>query len=133
MVIVLYILDFEQFFHYLSCVTMEDDNMKFYEKNVANKKYNRNLSDLKYCPHILMHFVNEIICKKIQYYTVILKKCNLIWIFRWSLLQLSLASHRQNGLTINFISNPLQYIIWYLKGMRNSQIISLAYCIFYST
>ena len=43
---------------------MEDDNMKFYEKNVANKKYNRNLSDLKYCPHILMHFVNEIICKK---------------------------------------------------------------------
>ena len=91
MVFGLFILDFEQSCHYLSCVTMEDDNMKFYEKNVANKKYNRNLSDLKYCPHILMHFVNEIICKKIQYYTVILKKCNLIWIFRWSLLQISLA------------------------------------------
>ena len=126
MVIVLYILDFKQSCHYLSCVTMEDDNMKFYEKNVANKKYNRNLSDLKYCPHILMHFVNEIIRKKIQYYTVILKKCNLIWIFRWSLLQLSLASNRHNGPMFNFISDPLQYIIWYLKAaipeiMRNSQ------------
>ena len=67
-------LDFEQSCHYLSSVTMEDDDMKFYEKNVANKKYNRNLSDLKYCPHILMPFGNEIICKTYQYCTVIFKK-----------------------------------------------------------
>ena len=53
---------------------MEDDNMKFYEKNVANKNYNRNLSDLNFCPHILMPFGNEIICKTFQYCTVIFKK-----------------------------------------------------------
>ena len=111
MVILLHGLDFEQSCHYLLCVTMEDDHRKFYEKNVANKKYNRNLSDLKYCPHILMPFVNEIICKTIQYCIVILKECNLIRIFDGFCHKKSMVSHRHHGFLMNFIDKPLQYII----------------------